>query len=687
MVKASPHKERQASPEAPADASLPRAGRRRVVIERVRPCVDGGAFPVKRVVGERVKVTAAVFADGHDLIACKLRYRKAGERDWHEETMKSLPNDQWAGDFTPTTMDVWEFTLVAWIDHFGTWRHDLKARLDAGQDVAVDLLIGAEIAERAVSSARGRDRTDIESYSADLRDERRPLEERSAIALSDPRAETVVACDPRAHAVELERPVTVDVERPRALFSAWYEMFPRSASPEPGRHGALADVEARLPYVQEMGFDILYLPPIHPIGVTNRKGPNNRPEAGPDDVGSPWAIGGPLADGSLGGHKSIHPDLGDLNDFDRLVAAAERRGIEIALDIAFQCSPDHPYVRDHPEWFRKRPDGAIQYAENPPKKYQDIYPFDFETEAWESLWDELLSVMLFWVERGVRIFRVDNPHTKSLPFWDWAIAEVRRRHPQVIFLSEAFTRPHRMYRLAKGGFSQSYTYFAWRPTPPELEEYVRELCHTEVVDFFRPSFWPNTPDILTEQLQTGGRSAAMARLVLAATLSASYGVYGPAFELGDHRAREPGGEEYLDSEKYQLRHWNLDDPRSLRGLIGRVNAIRRRSPSLQQNRNIRFHRSTNPAFSLYSKHTDDRGDVVLCIVNTDPCNRQEAQTDLDLLALGVSSPDAFEMEDLLTGAIYTWHGGRNYITLEPGHSHILHLRPSGQGPAAHDPAA
>jgi starch synthase (maltosyl-transferring) len=328
------------------------------------------------------------------------------------------------------------------------------------------------------------------------------------------------------------------------------------------------------------------------------------------------------------------------------------------------------------------------YAENPPKKYQDIYPLNFYGEEWEAQWREWRDVILHWVEQGVRIFRVDNPHTKPVQFWEWMIREVQREHPDVIFLSEAFTRPHRMYRLAKGGFTQSYTYFAWRPTPPELEEYVRELCHTEVADFFRPSFWPNTPDILTEQLQTGGRAAAMARLVLAATLSASYGIYGPPFELGDHRAREPGSEEYLDSEKYQLRHWNLDDPWSLAGLISRVNAIRHAHPALQQNRNIVFHRATNPAFSIYSKHTDDggRGDRILCIVNTDPFHRQEGGTDLDLLALSAPFDDSFEVEDLLTGAVYTWRGPRNYIALEPGHAHILHLRPSAHGPAAHDPA-
>ena len=663
------------------DASGRRAGRMRVIIEDVRPVVDGGQFPAKRVVGERVRVTAAVFADGHDEVACILRSRKRGERRWRQTPMRPLHNDEWEASFTPTSIGQWEFSITGWIDHYGTWRHDLRKRLDAGQDVSIDLLIGAGIVERAVSGAKGDARREIERFAAALRDKRRSVAERAAMALDDSRISAVIEHDPRAHAVQLGRPHVVDVERPRALFSAWYEMFPRSCAPEPGRHGTFADVEARLPYVQEMGFDILYLPPIHPIGVTNRKGRNNAPVAGSDDVGSPWAIGGPLPDGSLGGHKSVHPALGDFNSFDRLVAAAERRGIEVALDVAFQCSPDHPYLRDHPEWFRSRPDGTIQYAENPPKKYQDIYPFDFECEAWESLWDELLSVLTFWVERGVKIFRIDNPHTKSLPFWDWAIGEVRRRHPEVIFLAEAFTRPHRMYRLAKGGFSQSYTYFAWRPTPAELEQYVRELTQTEVVEFFRPSFWPNTPDILTEQLQSGGRPAAMARFVLAATLSASYGVYGPPFELGECAARERGSEEYLDSEKYQIRTWNIDDPWSLRDLIARVNSIRRQRPALQQNRNTVFHRTTSPALCAYSKHTDARGDVVLCIVNTDPHARQEGETDLDMPALGLGWEDGLEVEDLLTGAIYSWRGPRNYVALEPGQSHILHIR-TGQAQTA-----
>ncbi|MFG0284777.1 MAG: alpha-1,4-glucan--maltose-1-phosphate maltosyltransferase [Phycisphaerales bacterium JB039] len=680
----SPEKKRTAAPKGRKnDAVAPRAGRERVIIEDVQPVVDAGRFPAKRVVGERVRVTAAVFADGHDEVACVVRYRKRGERRWNELRMRPRFNDEWEAHFTPTSMGAWEFTITGWIDHYGTWRHDLRKRLDAGQDVSVDLLIGAGIIGRAAGAARGEARREIERFAADLRNERLDVAERATMALSDPRVAVVIENDPRSHAVQTPHPLLVTVERPRALFSAWYEMFPRSASAEPGRHGTFADVEARLPYIQQMGFDILYLPPIHPVGVTNRKGRNNAPVAGPDDVGSPWAIGGPLADGSLGGHKSVHPGLGDLNDFDRLVAAAERRGIEIALDIAFQCSPDHPYVRDHPEWFRSRPDGTIQYAENPPKKYQDIYPFDFECEAWESLWDELLSVLRFWVERGVKIFRVDNPHTKSMPFWDWAIAELRSSHPEVILLSEAFTRPHRMYRLAKGGFSQSYTYFAWRPTPADLEQYVRELTQTEVVEFFRPSFWPNTPDILTEQLQSGGRPAAMARLVLAATLSASYGIYGPPFELGEHAARERGSEEYLDSEKYQLRTWNLDDPWSLRDLIGRVNTIRRTCPALQQNRNTAFHRTTNPAFCAYSKHTDNRGDVVLCVVNTDPHARQAGETDLDMPALGLGWGDEFEVEDLLTGAVYTWRGPRNFVALEPGQSHILHLR-TGQAPTADD---
>ncbi|HZA57031.1 MAG TPA: alpha-amylase family glycosyl hydrolase, partial [Candidatus Udaeobacter sp.] len=428
----------------------------------------------------------------------------------------------------------------------------------------------------------------------------------------------------------------------------------------PGAHGTFQDCEQRLSYIAGMGFDVLYLPPIHPIGRSFRKGKNNDLIAGPQDVGSPWAIGA-----KEGGHKAIHPQLGSLEDFRRLVAKAREFGIEIALDIAFQCTPDHPYVREHPEWFRKRPDGSIQYAENPPKKYQDIYPLDFERDDWKELWDELKSVFIFWSEQGVRIFRVDNPHTKSFLFWEWVIAEVKRDYPDALFLAEAFTRPKVMYRLAKLGFTQSYTYFAWRNTKWELTEYFTELTQTEIADFFRPSLWPNTPDILTEYLQFGGRPAFMTRLVLAAMLGASYGIYGPAFELCENVPREPGSEEYLNSEKYEIKHWNLDRPDSLKDFIARVNRIRQENHALQGDRNLRFHAVDNPEIICFSKHTDDLNNVIVVVVNLDPHHPQSGRVELATEELGLDPQQPFQMHELLTDARYLWHGTINYVQLNP----------------------
>ena len=468
-----------------------------------------------------------------------------------------------------------------------------------------------------------------------------------------------------------EPALTVFVDRKHAGYSTWYEFFPRSASSRPGVHGTFADCEARLPHVAAMGFDVVYLPPIHPIGEAFRKGANNSLTPAEGEPGSPWAIGG-----AGGGHKSIHPELGTLEDFRRLLARANGLGIEIALDIAFQASPDHPYVKEHPEWFLHRPDGTIQYAENPPKKYQDIYPFHFEGEAWQTLWVELKSVVEYWIAQGVRIFRVDNPHTKPFAMWEWLIGEVRRARPDIIFLAEAFTRPKVMYRLAKLGFSQSYTYFSWRNGKRELTDYFTELARPPVSDFFRPNLWPNTPDILTEYLQFGGRPAFVARLVLAATLGASYGIYGPAFELMEHLPRDPGSEEYLDSEKYQLRHWDLERTDSLRDLIARVNRIRHDNPALHSDRNLRFHDIDNEALIAYSKSTDDGTDSVLTIVNVDPHHAQSGWLSLDLSALGIPADLPFQAHDLLTGARFLWKGARNYVALDPGSApaHIFRIR-------------
>ena len=598
----------------------------RVVIENITPQVDGGRFPIKRVVGEPVVVEADAFADGHDLVSAVLLYRPERAQEWNRVPMAPLGDDRWTARFVPREMGRYRYTVTAWVDHLATWRRDLARKQAAGQDVRVALVRGEQLEKTGLD------------------------------------AETVVEYAPAFE---------VDVDRERARYSTWYEMFPRSAGDAPGLHGTLADCVARLPYVASMGFDVLYLAPIHPIGLTERKGPNNRPGTSTSDPGSPWAIGA-----ASGGHKAIHPELGTLEDFKTLVAKAKALNIEVALDIAFQSSPDHPYVHEHPEWFLKRPDGTIQYAENPPKKYQDIYPFHFETEHWRALWAEFKSVLEFWIEQGVRIFRVDNPHTKPFALWQWIISEVKRSHPDVLFLAEAFTRPKVMYRLAKLGYSQSYTYFAWRNTKPEITEYFATLNTPPVSDFFRPSLWPNTPDILPEYLQFGGRAGFAVRLVLAATLGASYGIYGPAFELQEHEPREPGSEEYLDSEKYQLRTWDLERPDSLHDFIARVNRIRRDNPPLQSNRGLRFHGVDNEQLIAYSKTSDDGTDSVLTIVNLDPHHAHSGWLSLDLADLGVASDRPYQAHDLLSGARFMWQGARSYVSLDPAHSpaHIFRIR-------------
>ena len=612
-------------------------------------------------------VEADVFVDGHDALTCVLLHRFQGE-DWTEVPMAPLVNDRWRGAFTVTMIGRYEFTVQAWTDRFTSWARDLAKRIEAKQDVRVDLLIGAALVEDAQRRAPGPDAARLGRYAGALRegtsDAQDPPVPAALVDLMHRYAD-------RRFATTYEKTLAVVVDRERARFSAWYEMFPRSCAPTPGRHGTLRDCVHRLPYIAGMGFDVLYLPPIHPIGHTHRKGKNNAVTAGPGDPGSPWAIGA-----ATGGHKAVHPELGTLDDFHRLVERAAQHGIEVALDLAFQCSADHPYVREHPEWFRRRPDGTVQYAENPPKKYEDIYPFDFETDAWGELWAELKGIVDFWIAQGVRIFRVDNPHTKPFVFWEWLIAEVKREHPEVLFLAEAFTRPKVMYRLSRLGFSQSYTYFAWRNTRAELTEYFTELTQTNVREHYRPHLWTNTPDILTEYLQVGGRPAFITRLVLAATLAAGYGIYGPAFELCDHRPREQGSEEYLDSEKYELKHWDLDRPDSLREVIARVNQIRRDNPALQGDRSLTFHDVDNEQLICYSKRTEDPANAVLVIVNLDPHHLQAGWTSLNLEALGIDPEQPWQVQDLLTDARYMWRGGRNYVELDPHKSpaHIFRVR-------------
>jgi starch synthase (maltosyl-transferring) len=643
---------------------------RRVVIEGVQPEIEGGRYPAKRTVGEKLVVEGDIFTDGHDAISGVLLYRKEGARRWSEVPLEFLVNDRWRGEFEVTELGRYVYTLEAWVDPFRTWRGDLRKKVDAGQDVAVDLEIGAELIRQASSRAPGEDKKRLESSATTLK-RRGSAGTKVDLALGEELLDLMGRYPNRGSATRYEKELSVVVDRERARCGAWYEMFPRSCAPQPGQHGTFRDCEKRLPYIAEMGFDVLYLPPIHPIGRTHRKGKNNSPKARRNDPGSPWAIGA-----REGGHKSVHPKLGTLKDFRRLIEKAKDHGIEIALDIAFQCSPDHPYIREHPEWFRLRPDGSVQYAENPPKKYEDIYPLQFETAHWRELWEELKSVILFWIDQGVRIFRVDNPHTKPLTFWEWLIDEVKRDNPEVIFLSEAFTRPKIMYRLAKVGFAQSYTYFAWRNTKWELTEYFTELTQTEVRDYFRPNLWPNTSDILNEYLQLGGRPAFMTRFILAATLGGSYGIYGPAFELCENRPRGPGSEEYLNSEKYELRHWDLDSADSLRELIARVNRIRRDNPALQSDKSLRFHHVDNEQMICYSKRTEDFSNAIIVVVNLEPHYAQSGWVELNLDEFGLNHHRPYQVHDLLTDARYLWDGPRNYVQLNPHEmpAHIFRVR-------------
>jgi starch synthase (maltosyl-transferring) len=647
-------------------------GQVRVVIAGVQPEIDNGRFPIKRTVGEKVVVEGDIFTDGHDALSAVLLYHHEQEKQWHQVPLHFLANDRWRGEFVVTELGHYFYTLQAWVDRFTSWRQGLAKKVQAGQDIGIDLLIGAKLLEGASEHAAGEDARKLQEWAGVLRLAREsPLSRHTQLALAEELGPLVAQYPDRQFAVTYDKELIVVVDREKARFSAWYEMFPRSCASELGGHGAFKDCEARLPYVASLGFDVLYFPPIHPIGRTYRKGKNNALIAGPADPGSPWAIGA-----EEGGHKTIHPQLGTLEDFRQLVVKAQEHGIEVALDLAFQCTPDHPYVKEHPEWFRHRPDGSIQYAENPPKKYQDIYPFDFETDHWQELWEELLSVVRFWIDQGIRIFRVDNPHTKPFRFWEWLIKNIKQEYPEVIFLSEAFTRPKVMYRLAQLGFTQSYTYFAWRNTKQELTQYFAELTQTEVREYLRPNLWPNTPDILTEYLQLGGRPAFIARLILAATLGANYGIYGPAFELCENRPREAGSEEYLDAEKYEIKHWDLEQPDSLKELIARVNRIRQENPALQSDWSLCFHAVDNDQLICYSKHTDDLSNVIVVVVNLDPHHTHSGWMELSLATLGLDPRQPYQAHDLLSDARYLWQGPRNYVELTPqvAPAHIFRIR-------------
>jgi starch synthase (maltosyl-transferring) len=652
--------------------SEPADGRFRAVIGAVAPAVDCGRFPAKRIAGEPVRIEAHCFTDGHDKLRVVLRWEAAQANEAYEFDMTAQPNDVWTAEFTPPLPGRYRYTVTAWVDPFESWRSEMERREDL-EDVRVALKVGGVIVSEAAARAVGSDAATLSEWSSLMRavtdDATADMASMKALALDPARAEILRRyADRRWAAVET---LELIADRKRAGFSSWYELFPRSTAQEPGRHGNFRDVEARLSYVAGMGFDVLYLPPIQPIGRVNRKGANNALQAEPGDVGSPWAIGS-----AEGGHKQILPELGTLQDLRHLVSTARTFGIEIALDIAFQCAPDHPYVSTHPRWFKHRPDGSVQYAENPPKKYQDIYPFDFETDDWRALWDELKCVIEFWIEQGVRIFRVDNPHTKPFAFWEWIIHGIHEDHADVIFLAEAFTRPKVMQHLAKLGFTQSYTYFTWRNTKHELTEYFTELSQGPARQFFRPNLWPNTPDILHEVLHSGLRSVFAARLVLAATLAANYGIYGPAYELMESTPREPGSEEYKDSEKYQLRHWSLDTPGSLCSLITRINRIRHDNRALQSDATLRFCQIDNEQLIAYLKIDEASGNIVLTIVNLDPHNTQSGWIDLELGPLQLDAARPYQVHDLLSDQRYQWRGSRNFVMLDPRRmpAHVFKLR-------------
>ena len=670
-------KRRPATTQIAADeplngASEPTDGRLRAVIDAVAPAVDCGRFPAKRIAGEPVRIEAHCFTDGHDKLRVVLRWQAGGEGEAFETDMTAQANDVWSAEFTPPLPGRYRYTVMAWVDHFESWRDELERRDDL-EDIRVALKVGSALVVEVAARAPHADADALTHWASLMRstadDATADSASMKALALDPARAQIVERHADRSRAAA--KTLELIADRRRAGFGSWYELFPRSTAPEPQCHGSFKDVESRLSYVAGMGFDVLYLPPIHPIGRIDRKGANNALHAKSDDVGSPWAIGS-----AGGGHKEVLPELGTLQDFQHLISQARTFGIEIALDIAFQCAPDHPYVSEHPQWFKRRPDGSVQYAENPPKKYQDIYPFDFETDDWRALWNELKSVMEFWIEQGVRIFRVDNPHTKPFAFWEWLISGIQESHPDVIFLAEAFTRPKVMQRLAKLGFTQSYTYFTWRNTKREITEYFTELSQGPAREFFRPNLWPNTPDILHEVLQSGLRPVFAARLVLAATLAANYGIYGPPYELMESKPREPGSEEYLDSEKYQLRHWTLDRPDSLWPLITRINRIRRDNRALQSDGTLRFCNIDNEQLIAYLKSDEPSGNVILTVVNLDPHNAQSGWIDLELNSLQLDAARPYQVHDLLSDQRYQWRGGRNYVMLDPRRmpAHVFRLR-------------
>jgi len=647
------------------------AGPKRVVIDHVSPSVDGGQFPFKRVLGDWIQFRAHVFADSHDLLQVELRVRLPGTRDWTRVGMRPVGNDEFIVDYNAPAIGLYEYEVVGLIDHFSSWLDGFRKKADSGAPLDVELLIGAGLVAEVGKRATNGDAKMLAGWAEFLGDKERDVGQRVQLVQRGKLAK--LACRYPNRELEVVSPLcSMLIERERAAFSAWYEFFPRSCKNDGVTHATFDDAQSRLPEIARMGFNVVYLPPIHPIGRKFRKGRNNALEAEPEDVGSPWAIGA-----DEGGHKAILSELGTMDDFQRFIEAAGSHGLEVALDIAFQCAPDHPWVKEHPQWFHWRPDGTVQYAENPPKKYQDILPLNFETEDWENLWKELKSVFEFWIQAGVKIFRVDNPHTKSMEFWRWCIQDLKRKHPETIYLAEAFTRPKRKYRLAKAGFTHGYTYFTWRNHPREMQEYLEELTLTPVKEFFWPNFWPNTPDILHADLQFGNRATFVGRLVLAATLSSNFGLYGPAYELMD-KDPFPGKEEYNHNEKYQLKVWDWDKPGNLKPEIARLNWLRNSHPAFQRTFNLLFVPCDNSHFIAYLKQNFDRTDQFLVVVNMDWFSEQETILHLPLSHLAFGSDAEYIVQDLFDPSLpeYRWRGSANYVKLNPYRSpaHIFQLR-------------
>lgn len=629
-------------------------GQSRIIIENVQPQVDAGRYPAKRTVGERVDVTADIFGDGHDHIRAEVLYKRKGAADWHRIEMKHVGNDAWKAAFYVTEKVSYTFTIQAWVDHLDTWYDGFKKKANAGMDVSVELMEG-ELLLKKIADVEGHE---VTKASVKLGDQYAYAERVKWVFA--PAFEELVHRHPlRQFETRFTKELEVIVEFKKAAFSSWYELFPRSASVQGVKHGTFNDVIHLLPRISSMGFDVLYLPPIHPIGKLNRKGKNNAVRAERGEPGSPWAIGN-----DEGGHKAIHRELGSLEDYKKLIAEAKKLNIDIALDLAYQCAPDHPYVKEHPEWFKQRPDGSIQYAENPPKKYQDIYPFDFETTHWQELWNELLEVILFWVDQGVKIFRVDNPHTKPILFWEWAIAETNKLHPDIIFLSEAFTRPKVMASLAKSGFTQSYTYFTWRVSKAEITDYMHELVHGSSRNYFRPNFWPNTPDILPYHLQHQGENIFILRLALAATLSSNYGMYGPAYEFCDNVPVQ-AKEEYYNSEKYEIKKHDWKRTNRMTDIITRINKTRHEHIALQSTWNIHFCEVSDANLIAYCKVTDDLSDIILTVVNLDPNHTHAGYLQLPKNILKLSDRINIKLQDTITDEQYTWTQEWNFVELNP----------------------